>query len=169
MSAIEPTVEVDERFGDAGTPAPEWSEVDAILDGSSLFWLSTVRRDGRPHVTPLPGVWLDGVLHFCTGEGEQKHRNLSADPRCALTTGTADQHVGTDVVVEGTAVRVTDRALLTRLSALWKSKLDWDFQAVEGGFADGDGNVAEVFGVRPDKVLVFAKSPYVQARYRFRR
>ncbi len=143
--------------------------VEAILERADLFWLSTVRRDGRPHVTPLPAVWLDGVLHFCTGEGEQKHRNLSADPRCILTTGTADQHVGTDVVVEGSAVRVTDRPRLARLAALWKSKLDWDFQAVDGGFAHPDGGLAEVFGVRPDKVLAFAKSPYVQARYRFPR
>lgn len=37
---------------------------------TEMFWLSTVRRDGRPHVTPLPTVWLDGRLHLrCAGQG----------------------------------------------------------------------------------------------------
>ena len=52
--------------------------------------LSTVRADGRPHVTPLVAVWLDGALYFCTGEGEQKERNIRrnriASSRPAATT-----------------------------------------------------------------------------------
>jgi len=32
--------------------------LEAISQGE-LFWISTVRADGRPHVTPLVAVWLD--------------------------------------------------------------------------------------------------------------
>src|SRR5207248_5497593 len=39
-----------------------WAEVVAVLTESEMFWLSTVRRDGRPHVTPLPAIWVDGAL-----------------------------------------------------------------------------------------------------------
>ncbi|HEY1297009.1 MAG TPA: pyridoxamine 5'-phosphate oxidase family protein [Chloroflexota bacterium] len=39
-----------------------------------------MRRDGRPHVTPLPAIWLDGVLQFCAGAREQKAKNLEATP-----------------------------------------------------------------------------------------
>ena len=39
-----------------------------------------VRRDGRPHVTPLPAMWLDGALHLCTGAHEEKARNLECEP-----------------------------------------------------------------------------------------
>lgn len=46
-----------------------------------------MRADGRPNVTPLPAVWRDATLYFCTGPDEQKAVNLRADDRCALTTG----------------------------------------------------------------------------------
>jgi len=32
------------------------------LEKAEVFWLSTVRPDGRPHVTPMVSVWLDGAL-----------------------------------------------------------------------------------------------------------
>ena len=49
-----------------------------------MYWLSTVRPDGRPHVTPLLGIWLDGALYFCTGPDERKAKNLARNPRCIL-------------------------------------------------------------------------------------
>jgi general stress protein 26 len=169
MPDIEPTAELHEAFSSPGAKAPAWSEVVDVLSSSEMFWLSTVRRDGRPHVTPLPAVWLDGTLHFCTGAAEQKAKNLEANPRCILTTGTNQFRSGLDVVVEGTATRVTDTAQLERLAAIWKSKLDWDFDVADGAFRDPDGRAtALVFGVAPTKVLSFGKGePYSQTRYRF--
>jgi general stress protein 26 len=169
MPDVEPTAELNEEFSSPGAKARTWVEVVDVLSSSEMFWLSTVRRDGRPHVTPLPAVWLGGTLHFCTGAAEQKAKNLEADPRCTLTTGTNQFLSGLDVVVEGTATRVTDAAQLERLAAIWKSKLDWDFDVVDGSFRDPDGpGVALVFGVTPTKVLSFGKGePYSQTRYRF--
>jgi general stress protein 26 len=137
------------------------------LSNAEMFWLSTVRRDGRPHVTPLPAIWLDGILHFCAGSHEQKAKNLRSNPRCILACGANQFRSGFDVVVEGTASRVTDPAQLQRLAAMWKSKLDWDFQVISDGFRDPAGRTGLVFGVKPAKVLAFGKSPYSQARYRF--
>jgi general stress protein 26 len=164
---MEPIVELNEGFSQPDATAPPWPDVVEVLSASEMFWLSTVRRDGRPHVTPLPAIWLDGTLHFCTGSEEQKTRNLESEPRCALTTGTNDLRSGLDVVVEGTAVRVTDQARLRHLAALWKSKLDWDFAVGEDGFRDADGRTGLVFGVTPAKVLAFGKGVYSQTRYRF--
>src|SRR5690349_6617393 len=110
-----PLAELDTRFSDPAAAPRPWEEVLAAVSGAELFWLSTVRADGRPHVTPLPAMWLDGALHFCTGPQEQKARNLEHHPDCVLTTGTPRFRSGLDVVVEGTAVRVTDEALLERL------------------------------------------------------
>jgi len=74
MSAMTdpPTPELHEAFSEPGATATPWADVADVLARSEIFWLSTVRRDGRPHVTPLPAVWLDGTLHFCTGDAEQK-------------------------------------------------------------------------------------------------
>lgn len=167
MSEIEPTTEINEGFSEPGTKARPWHEVVDVLTTSEMFWLSTVRSDGRPHVTPLPAIWLDGVLYFSAGDGEQKTKNLESNPRCILTTGTNQLRSGLDVVVEGDATRVTDQAQLRRLAALWKSKLDWDWEIGDGEFLDRGGRHAPVFGVRPTKVLSFGRGPFTQTRYRF--
>lgn len=177
MPGSQPTAELDARFSSEGATARPWSEVVGVLEQSEMFWLSTVRRDGRPHVTPLPAMWLDGALHFCTGPSEQKARNIEANPSCVLTTGGSAFRSGLDVVVEGRAVRVTDESMLVRLAGLWESKLDWSFDVVDGAFRErspavaGEGSergTALVFAVRPDKVLAFGKGePFSQTRYRF--
>ncbi len=168
MPPNEPIGELHPGFSSPGATARPWSEVDRALTEAQIFWLSTVRRDGRPHVTPLPAVWVDGSLHFCTGSAEQKAVNLAHEPRCVLTTGTPHQHEGLDVMVEGTAVRVTEQQRLERLAGLWKTRLGWNFQASNGGFEGEADNVALVFAVAPDKILAFGKGePYSQTRFRF--
>ena len=167
MPQTEQATELNEGFSEPGAAARPWAEVAEVLSNSETFWLSTVRRDGRPHVTSLPAIWLDGVLYFCAGSHEQKAKNLQSNPRCILTAGANQFRIGLDVVVEGTAARVTSPAQLQPLAAIWKSKLDWDFQVTDGGFRDPAGRTGLVFGVKPAKVLAFGKSPYSQTRYRF--
>jgi general stress protein 26 len=167
MSQTEPSAEFNESFSEPGAAAPPWTVVAEVLTNSEMFWLSSVRRDGRPHVTPLPAIWLDGALYFCTGSHEQKSANLRANASCVLTTGSSDLRSGLDVVVEGTAVRMTDVPRLHELAAIWKSKLDWDYEVTDDGFRDGAGRTGLVFGVTPAKVLAFGKAPYSQTRYRF--
>lgn len=167
MTAIDPTPEFDDRFSEPGSAPVSWADVAEVLQDSEVFWLSTVRTDGRPHVTPIPTVWRKDRLHFCTGTQEQKTRNLAHDPRCILTTGTSALHGGIDVVVEGSAEPRTDVAELRELAALWKAKLDWDFTVGDGTFGDADGRTALVFALEPTKVLAFGKGPYTQTRFRF--
>ena len=167
MPQTEPATELNQGFSEPGAVPRPWAEVAEILSDSEMFWLSTVRRDGRPHVTPLPAVWLDGMLHFCVGSQEQKAKNLQSNPGCILAAGANEFRSGLDVVIEGTAAPVTGSAQLQRLAAMWKSKLDWDFQVTDDGFLDPAGRTGLVFGVRPAKVLVFGKNPYSQTRYRF--
>jgi general stress protein 26 len=167
MPEIEPTAEFHEGFSEPGATARSWTEVVDVLSTSEMFWLSTVRSDGRPHVTPLPAIWLDEALHFCVGAQEQKAKNLESNAHCILTTGTNQLRSGLDVVVEGIAARVADSVQLRRLAAMWKSKLDWHFEVADGAFRDPDGRVGLVFAVTPTKVLSFGKAPYSQTRYRF--
>lgn len=56
-----------------------------MLDRAELYWLTTVRPDGRPHVTPLIGVALDAAAHFCTGLREHKARISSVSPEGEFT------------------------------------------------------------------------------------
>ncbi len=118
----EPVTTIDPRFSDPDTVATPWEETRRVLETTELFWIATVWADGRPHVTPLVAVWLDGAIHFCTGETEQKALNLRRNPHVILTAGRTHWNAGLDVVVEGDAVQVTDDDVLKRLAQAWTTK-----------------------------------------------
>ena len=163
-----PTPELDSRFSAPDAVPTPWNTVVDALATAELFWISTVRSSGRPHVTPLPAVWREGVLYFCTGPGEQKAVNLANNEECTLTTGRDRWKAGLDIVVEGRARRVSDDALLHELADAWATKYDGDWQYdVQDGAFHHDAGVAHVFGVRPRKVLAFAKGDFAQTRFRF--
>jgi nitroimidazol reductase NimA-like FMN-containing flavoprotein (pyridoxamine 5'-phosphate oxidase superfamily) len=148
--------------------ATPWKDARRAVEEAELFWISTVRPDGRPHVTPLPAVWWTDALYFCTGASEQKGRNLATNASCALTTGNNAWKTGLDVVIEGNAQRVTDEDRLQSLADTWESKYDgdWHFDVANGAF-QGEGGEALVFEVIPTKILAFAKGEFAQTRYRF--
>ncbi len=164
----EPSTRIDPRFSDQTGRATTWSETRAVLDSAQLFWLTTVRADGRPHVTPLVAVWLDDAIHFSTGEAEQKAVNLRANSHVILTTGCNTWSDGLDVVVEGDAAQVTDEAKLARLVTAWSAKWDgrWQYQVHDGRFQHGAGE-ALVFAVAPTKVLAFGKGTFTHTTHRF--
>lgn len=168
MTRSEPTATIDSRFSDPASGPTPWDDAAQALVQAELYWLTTVRADGRPHVTPLVGVVEDGAMHFCTGLGEQKARNLAHHPQVAVTTGSNSWDRGLDVVVEGTAVRVTDRERLQRLADAYEAKYGsaWHFEVGDDAFV-AEGDPAAVFRVEPAKVLAFAKEPHAQTRYRF--
>src|SRR5690348_15794697 len=137
MTQQEPTTSVNPNFGDPQAPATPWSTAVGQLEAAEIFWLSTVRPDVRPHVTPLIAVWYDDALYFCTGADERKAKNLAENAQCILTTGRNSMHEdGLDVVVEGNAVRVTDAAKLQRIADVYEAKYgsDWHFDVRDGGF-----------------------------------
>jgi nitroimidazol reductase NimA-like FMN-containing flavoprotein (pyridoxamine 5'-phosphate oxidase superfamily) len=171
MSMQEPEPELDERFSDPGATATPWATTRTVLEQAQLAWISTVRANGRPHVTPLVPVWLDDAVHFTTGPGEQKAVNLAGNPNVVLTTGCNRWEEGLDVVVEGEAKRVTDQATLERLAAAWATKWDgqWRFGVADGGFTHPDADVDAavlVFAIKPAKVLAFGKGVFSHTRYR---
>jgi general stress protein 26 len=168
----EPRTELDERFSDPDATATTWEQARAVLEAAQIAWLTTVRVDGRPHVTPLVPVWLDDAVYVTTGPTEQKHRNLESNSAVALITGCANWDTGLDVVIEGRAVRVRDRALLERLAAEWRTKWDgesWEFEPADDGFTHDEGGRADVFEIRPTKVLAFGKGTFTHTRHVFER
>ena len=163
-----PTPKFDPRFSNPAAGATPWPDVAAALERAELYWLTTVRADGRPHVTPLIGVVHDGAVHFCTGLREQKFRNLEHSPQVAVTTGVNTWAKGLDVVVEGAAVRLSDRGDLQRLADAYEAKYGsvWHFDVGDGVFGSGE-DAAAVFRIEPAKVIAFAKEPHGQTAYRF--
>lgn len=166
-----PVTTFDERYSDPAATATGWEETRRVLQEAELFWISTVRADGRPHVTPVVASWAEGAVWFSTGAGEQKLVNLRANPHVVLITGCNRRDGGLDVVVEGEAVQVTDDVVLGRVAEAFAAKWDgrWQFTARGGCFRDPDsGGEAMVFSVRPAKVFAHAKGdPFGATTHRF--
>lgn len=170
--AGDPDTKLDQRFSEPGVEAEDWSEGRRTLEAAELFWLASVRADGRPHVTPLIGIWAGDAAYICTGAEEQKAVNLASNPNCALLTGNNDLHGGFDVVVEGTAERVDEREELARIAAGYLAKYgeEWRFAVGDGVFEQGEGDEvhqALVFRIVPAKALGFRKAPYSHTSWRF--
>jgi hypothetical protein len=89
-------------------------------------WLTTVRPDGRPHVAGVVGLWADDSLYFVSGPKTRKARNLAADPRCSFAISLPDL----DLVLDGTATRVSDAQTLVRVAQSFADR-GWPLE-VEG-------------------------------------
>lgn len=170
--AIPLSSHLDTRFSNPDAEATSWDATRTSLEQAELFWVTTVRSDGRPHTAPLVAVWSDEALHFSTGLGEQKEVNLRHNRRVILMTGRNDWDQGLDIVVEGEAERVEDRDRLERAAAAWTTKWDgrWHYIVTDTGFAhddDPDSNPVLVFAVRPKRVLVFGKGDFSHTSHRF--
>jgi Pyridoxamine 5'-phosphate oxidase len=82
------------------------------------FWLATAAPDGSPHATAVGAIWADERVYFTSGPGSKKSRNLTADPRCVITVSLHD----IDLVIEGSARRVTDPPALERVARLYRDQ-----------------------------------------------
>jgi len=165
---MDPVGELDPRYSDEDATPTEWAAVVGGLTTADVFWVTTVRKDGRPHITPLLAVWLDDALYFCTGPEEQKAKNLAHNAHCILSTGCNALDRGLDLVVEGEAVNVRDDDDLRRVAERYESKYgsDWHFDVRDGVFHHGAG-VALVYQVAPSVVYAFSKGKFGHTRWRF--
>lgn len=65
-------------------PFLEWAVVEGWLTDSNEYWLASTRPDGRPHVVPRWGVWLDNVFWYDGSPATRHTRNVEQNPACAL-------------------------------------------------------------------------------------
>ncbi|HET6954083.1 MAG TPA: pyridoxamine 5'-phosphate oxidase family protein [Acidimicrobiales bacterium] len=125
-----------------GLPSLDWDRIEARLGAGvtqapgtggpdrHTCWLATINDDGSPHVTGVGALWVDGAFWFETGDGTRKARNLARDARCTLSVATGDF----DLVVEGAAVKVTDRETVASLAARWAAE-GWPARVDDTGTA----------------------------------
>jgi hypothetical protein len=124
------------NLGEAeGLPPVDWAAIVAKLEAGSTpmpdrrtTWLCTLGEDGRPHVTAVGALWVDGAYVFQTGPRTQKARNLARDPRCSIASSIRQA----DVVVEGEAVHVTEPAAVARAAKAWADE-GWPVEPDEAG------------------------------------
>src|ERR1700756_5693271 len=131
MSVREPheTINLAELYHEDLMP---WDRALQALGAGSLgpeipCFLGTVRPDGRPHSAGVGIAEHDGYLYFTSGPQTQKSRNLIQNASCTLSL----RLDGIDVIFEGDAQRVVDRATLEQAAAAfrdggWPAVVDGD-------------------------------------------
>jgi hypothetical protein len=130
-------------------------------------WLTTTGPDGRPHVRPVGAVQRDGAWYFSSSGATRKTRHLDADAHCVLSLATDPF----DLVLEGSATRVTEAAELAAVAAVyveqgWPCEVDGD--ALTAEFSAPSGGKPPYYLFRMDPVTVYAfgtKEPYGATRF----
>ena len=162
-----PITTLDTRYSEDQAEALPWPKALVLLEQAGLFWVSSVRLDGRPHVTPVVAVWMDDSLYFSSGTEEQKSRNLGTNPHCAVTTGCNTWDEGVDIVLHGEVEIVRDLSKLQRLADAFLAKYgsDWAFEVEDDGTFRGP---SLVYQLKPTQALGFGKgNPFSHTRWDF--
>jgi len=87
--------------GYADNPASyvDWKWVATQLTDSKNYWLCSVRPDGRPHVVPRWGAFIDNKFYY-DGSPETRHaKNIMENAKVALHLESGSQVV----ILEGTS------------------------------------------------------------------
>jgi general stress protein 26 len=171
-----PATKLDQRFSSPDAKALPWSMAQTRLEQALTYWLTTVRSDGRPHVTPLIGLWTHGSFYFCTSESEQKAKNLAQNKHCLVMISPDSGSGELDVVAEGEAEMVRDEACLQRVARGLMAKYDdWHVEVRDGVLCMRRPDVPDsenhplVFELSPAKALGFGRDggTFSQTRWRF--
>ena len=101
-------------------------EVLTRLESQQNIWFSSVRPDGRPHLTPVWFVWHMGKFYFGIDPKSVKSRNICHNPHVALAL-----EDGTNpVIIEGVASLV-ELPLPESLVAAFFKKYEWNLRTEE--------------------------------------
>ena len=122
----------EQSLAKAGSKTTSWEMARERLanpETPRTCWLATARPDGRPHLMPVIGFWIDGAMHVVAGEGTRKARNLAADGRCMIAT-TSTTLPSIDIIIEGNAETLTDEGTVRQVTEFLKSN-NWPLE-VEG-------------------------------------
>jgi nitroimidazol reductase NimA-like FMN-containing flavoprotein (pyridoxamine 5'-phosphate oxidase superfamily) len=107
-------VRFPDEYGDpSAAPMRDWREIEKLLEVAPNYWLASIGPDGRPHVRPVDGVWVEGTLCFGGSPETRWVRNLRANASASINLGSESEAI----ILEGTAEEISDPSHpLARLS-----------------------------------------------------
>lgn len=95
------------------------AHIDQRLRSDPIIWLSTVRRDGRPHTVPVWFLWDGSTILIFSQPDNLKIRNLRNNPNVSLALDDTDD--GSDVAaVEGKAELLAEPSLNLNIPAYFE-------------------------------------------------
>ena len=162
-----------------GTPPIEWARVHELLTADIAQipgsggpdrhtpWLTTINRDGSPHVTPVGIAVVDGVWYFSSGPATRKSRNIAGDPRCVVSIATQPF----DLVIESSAARVTDAEELAAVATEyaeqgWPAQVEGEALIAEYSAPSAGPPPWHVYRITPATVFAFGTAePYGATKF----
>jgi hypothetical protein len=155
MEPIAERLDLPDGYGTANSTMA-WEAVRERLEQAPRYWLVTTLRDGRAHVLPVDGLWLDDTWYY-GGSPETLHqRNLERDPRVVVHL----EDTVAAVILEGSMRRRTPTVdLAKRLAAASKAK--YGYGPTPEMYAAG------VWGLRPIRARAWTGFPGDATRFRF--
>ena len=102
------------------------AEMIEIIDGKNFAYLATTMADGSPHVSP---VWIDrdgDLLLINTVPGRMKHRNVSRDPRVAISLMQM-KNPYRHLLIKGRVIEQTQQGALNHIDRLARKYLGKDY------------------------------------------
>ena len=138
-----------------------WEDVEGELNLSQMYWITSL-EEGIPHTVSVIGVWHEGALYSCNPRGEQKYKNLKANPVCQALIGSSQLNKGIDIAVHGHAEEMTEMVDRLRFAKQMATKYDepWRFEGTEEDMW--------VYRVVPTHIRVFHReNPLASARFDF--
>lgn len=149
---------------DALSGTLEWAAVEARLRDSLHYWMATTRPDGRPHVVPRWGVWLDSRFWYDGSPATVHARNLRDGSACSLHLESGAEAVILDGHSRPADPPGTD--LGATLSAEFVRKYgDHGYSPAPDAWEGDDAGGLVVF--TPDKGLAWFEFPSDVTRFRF--
>lgn len=138
-----------------------WSWAQERLEAALLYWMATTADDGRPHVMPVWGAWVDEAFWTEGGERTRRARNLAARPSVVVSLQQGDDVV----IVEGSAEsrRAPEPDLARRLVDGFEKYRHSHGYAVDPGHWEAGG----LWRVAPRKVLGWGRFPEDATRWWF--
>jgi hypothetical protein len=140
-----------------------WPEVEGRLIAATTYWLATVRPDGRPHVVPRWGVWVDGRFWYDGAPTTRHARNLQRNPACSLNLESGTEAV----IVEGESrpARAPADSLGQRLAAAFEKYHALGYDPTADAWAGPDGGGLHV--LTPQRALAWFTFPTDATRFTF--
>ena len=134
-----------------------WEWVSERMHNAHNYWIASTRADGRPHVAPVWGVYLDDVVYFGTSETSLKARNLLHNTFCVVHLESGDE----TVIFEGKASVIKDRETLGKISNVYGKK----YPGYEPPPEFEPGTI--VFAIKPVTVFAWQEADFLNTPTRW--
>ena len=122
-----------------------------LTEGTRTGKLSTVRKNGLPHIAPVWFVWKDGKVFFTTMNTSIKAKNMINNPKVSFCTDEQSPPYSF-VIVEGNAKIAQNHKDLLQ----WTTKLASRYMGEENSEKIGRRNCVEgelLIEITPTKII----------------